>query len=207
VLVALFALVATSCVRTKITSFKDPDYAGRMFSRPAVVADIGDLRQRQTFEASLGAELAKRGVPVWLSTQIIPPTREYSPEQRMQMLTSAGMDSLIVVSVSGEGMVQQYVPPSGTTTTTGAVQTQGNQAVYEEQTRTTYQGGYYVGRPWQHVTTRVLDTLNRRVAWVAETRSTGDIQADTDDLIHAYAKKIANELVSQNVFYARGRSN
>jgi hypothetical protein len=155
----LLVLVPLACTNTRITRIQDPDYVGAGFSFPAVYADIVDLGQRQLVEEAMVAELDRAGVRARATIHLVPPTREYVPEERLDILRRTGIDALIVIAAES-GVTLHYVPPSSTTSTQGSLQlrvvttdygsTAYSQAsgTYRETSHTQHQGGHYVQKPW-----------------------------------------------------------
>lgn len=95
---ALLAFVVAGCAKTRLTRVQDPDYSGRSFGAPAIFAETADLQRRQLLEEALAAELGHRGVKARSSIELLPPAREYTPQERFDTLQRAGVDSLIVVA-------------------------------------------------------------------------------------------------------------
>jgi hypothetical protein len=206
---ALVLVIAmpTGCARmnasTDLTRVKDPAYANLAFRRAAVFADAPSLQQRRLIEDAVVFELARAGFAVRPSIEILPPTRDYTPEERVQALLAAKMDGIIVVA--GEsGVTSVYVPVTETrTTTTGDVVVQGNTAQYRETARTDHQGGYTITKPWAKITTRVIDLRGGRVAWLAETDTRGNGFADFDDIRKSYARSLARQMQEDHVLVTR----
>jgi|SRR5882724_6874329 len=85
VLLAL-AMLPVGCARTQLTRVQDPEYvnAAHRFQRPAVFADAADLAQRKLIEDVVVSELSDRGVAARPSIELLPPTRDYTPEERVE---------------------------------------------------------------------------------------------------------------------------
>jgi len=101
--------VAVGCARTRVTRVRDPDYLATSFRSPAIYADIVDLQQRQLVEEAMVQELGRLGVSARTAINLIPPTRNYVPEERLTLLRGAGIDSLVVVAAES-GVTHHYVP-------------------------------------------------------------------------------------------------
>lgn len=202
---AVLSFVLSGCTKTRLTKVHDPDYVGRTFATPVVVAETSDLRMRQLLEDALANELTHRGISVRTSLQLLPPTRDYTAEERLAVLRQAGVDSVIVVA--GEsGVTEVYVPVTGSTTnTSGTVQTYGNQATFQAHSNTTYQGGYYVQKPWAKVTTTVIDLGNGHIAWLGSSQTNGNALASFDDVRRSYCRAVTAQLVTDKLFGPRAR--
>ncbi|MBC7795042.1 MAG: hypothetical protein H7Z43_15155 [Clostridia bacterium] len=184
---------------TDLTRVKDPAYANLAFRRAAVFAGDRNLRQRRLIEDAVVFELRRAGFSVRPSIEIVPPTRDYTPEERVQALLAANMDGVIVIA-DESGVASIYVPiTETTTTTTGDVTVQGNTAQYRETARTDHQGGYTITKPWAKTTTRVIDLRGGRVAWLAETDTRGSGFADFGDIWKSYARSLAKQIQEDHV--------
>ncbi len=200
----LFVLLLTGCAKTSLTRVHDPDYQGIQFAHAAVFADASDLQQRKLFEDALVAELKARGVSARASIDLLPPTRDYTPQERAQALLNASVDAVIVV-VGESGVERTYVPVTGSTTRTdGSVTVQNNTAYYRETARTEYEGGYTITKPWAEITTRVIDLRAERTAWLSQTDTRGGGFSTFDDVRKSYARSIAKQLERDHVFSTGG---
>jgi hypothetical protein len=184
---------------TDMTRTRDPAYRNLAFRHVAVFADVSDLRQRKLFENAVVSELQRQDIHARSSMEILPPTRDYTVDERVQTLVAAGADGVLVIS--GEsGIESVYVPVTGTqTTTTGNVNVQGNMANYHETARTEQQGGYTIQKPWSKITTRLVDLDGGRTAWLAYTETRGSGFADFDDIRKSYARSLAKQIRSDRI--------
>ena len=96
-------LAACAATKTDIAGFKDADFGGHPFTRPAVFADISDLVWRKDIEDCVASQLTKKGVATVIVSELIPPTRSTSAEERMGILKARGVDGLIVVELLEQG--------------------------------------------------------------------------------------------------------
>jgi hypothetical protein len=205
---ALFILLLAACATTHVTRVRDPEYVGRRFMEPAVYAATRELDVRQLFEDAMVSTLAKAGVRAHSTLELVPPTREYTPEERLGILERAGVDSLIVIS--GEsGVDSVYIPVTGSTTTTvGSAQVSGNQVDFRATSDTHYLGGYYAHHPWARITTEVIDLDASRTAWIGTSTTRGNVLASLDDVRKSYAIAVVKRIEGDRLFShpARDRS-
>src|SRR4051812_37291676 len=96
--VLLFSLAIGSlgCAKTRLTRVQDPDYTTHQFQPPAVFADASQLEQRKLIEDVVVTELSERGVAARASIELLPPTRDYTPEERVDALLAANVDAVIL---------------------------------------------------------------------------------------------------------------
>ena len=200
----LFAILSfnilVGCASTRLTAFTDPAFSGKSFTNPAVYANTADLEWRRSLEESVVAEMRKLGLPAVTTFELIPPTRDLNPEDRVRILLENKIDTLIVIEVRQSGVEEQYIPPTGaTTTTSGTVSTYGNTGTYQGTSYTTVHGGYNVSKPWAEMRTFVLDVASGRKARVASSFTGGNAFASFQDIRKSYSKKIVEQLLADRV--------
>jgi hypothetical protein len=100
-IVAAYAAVLTGCVTTSMQGYADLDRPARPVEHIAVVAPPALI-------AALAAESGKHGLLVEDGNVIVPPTRQYKDAEIRQLLTTRGIDGVLVVSVTGDTGVQQH---------------------------------------------------------------------------------------------------
>lgn len=185
----------SDCASTSITSFKDPDYKKADFKRILVVVNSSDLGNRLKLETKMAEEIRKVGIFAMESYQLFPPTREIGDEDKVKLLIDNNIDSFISISVGESGVDNVYIPPtSSITKTEGNVNVYGNQASYEEKSKTTYQGGYTLSKPWAEFNTKLYDVSNGRMVWIASSFTGGNAFADFNNVTNSYCQEIVKKL-------------
>lgn len=112
------------------------------------------------------------------ATTIVPwhtlffPGREYSQEEKAQILEDAHIDAILLVSPTGGGSVSAYMPK--TTTSSGKLTVDDDSA--SGSISTTSRGGYTVSAPTGQFRAELLDVAARRSVWMA-VMSTGPSDA------------------------------
>ncbi len=177
-----------SCASTQVTAFKDPEFSTRAFSRPAVYAKTSNLRWRQSLEETMVEEMTKQGMAAEATIHLIPPTRDYSSEERVQILLSHEMDSLVVVEIGHMGVEKVYRPPTGATTKT-----------YQGTSTTTFTGGYNFSKPWANMSTYVLDLESGKKAWVASSFTGGTAYTSFKHVRRSYCESIAEKMLEHRI--------
>ncbi|MGO9830704.1 MAG: hypothetical protein ACLPJH_11235 [Myxococcaceae bacterium] len=196
------AVLVASCASTKTTSFQDPEFRGRPFTRLVVLyANPLSLSGRQNVETHMVAALRDRGIYAVWGLSVFPPTRDMSPEEMSRALQVGGFDGLLVISRTGTGVQQTYVPPTtSTTTTTGTITSYGYGSASYSGTSTTYTPpGQTINRPWANFDTKVVDVATGRTAWIASAFTGGNGYANFDTVINSYCDTTAEDLVAQGV--------
>lgn len=188
------------CASTRMTSFKDPDYQKAEFKRILIVANTSDLEDRQKLESKMVEAFSEVGVFALESFKLFPPTRELTDEDKVDLLLKNNIDSFVSISVGESGVSQVYIPQtSSTTKTTGNVNIYGNTASYRQKSKTTYQGGYNVNKPWAEFETKLYDVSNGQMAWIASSFTGGNAYANKNTVINSYCEKTVDQLLEDNL--------
>ena len=171
-----FCAVLVGCASTEMTGFVDPQYTNYQASH--VVVRVKGAKLDNTFSAEKGfaEQLVAHHVKVTKFTDIIPPTRNYSPAQQASLLRKTGADSLLTVEITGKDTRESYIPPTfypGQTTT--QVNQIGNMAYATTYTSPGYTtGGYAVSSSVLNTLSTLIDLKNGREIWRGEGSSSGD---------------------------------
>lgn len=196
----LLILFLFGCASTRMTSFKDPDYLDSKFERILVVANTNDLEDRQNLESGMVEEFTEIGVFALESFKLFPPTRDLSEEDKVDLLLANNIDGFITIDVGESGVNSVYVPQTGSTTKKeGRVNVYGNSATYKEKSKTTYQGGYTLNKPWAEFETRLYDVTNGNMAWIATSFTGGNAYANKNTLIGSYCSTTIEKLVEEKL--------
>lgn len=194
----VFLLVG--CASTRMTSFKDPDYQKAEFKRILIVANTNDLEDRQRLESKMVEVFSEVGVFALESFKLFPPTRELSDEDKVDLLLKNNIDAFISISVGESGVSEVYVPQtSSTTKTEGNVNVYGNTASYKQKSKTTYQGGYTLNKPWAEFEIKLYDVSNSQMAWIASSFTGGNAYANKNTVINSYCGKTVDQLLEDNL--------
>lgn len=113
-ILAVLAFVLASCVSTKTTSYSDPEYREKAFNSICVYADIDDFETREIIESKLVKELKSMGVNAQKSTDILPPTREWSEEELKNRVMTEKVDCLLKVKLTKTELIDKMGRNSNT---------------------------------------------------------------------------------------------
>ena len=196
----LIIILLFGCASTRMTSFKDPDYQKADFKRILVVANTSDLEDRQRLENRMVESFTNVGVYAVESYKLFPPTRNLADDEKVKIILKNNIDSFISISVGESGVNEIYVPPTGSTTRTeGNVSVYGNTANYRQKSKTTYQGGYNLSKPWAEFETKFYDVSNGRMAWIASSFTGGNAYAKRNTVINSYCGKTVDQLLNDKL--------
>lgn len=193
----LMAGLLAACVRTNVTSFTDPAYRDRNLSGSTVLvwaADNLTLEERMTVEEAAVQALAGKGLTVSRGLELFPPTREFTPEDRVSVVGEKGFDFVLTLDLLDLGSSTAYVPPvyyPGTAS--GKVTTYGNTSTFTIKESPGYTtGGYTVQKPTASFfatlfesQTAADETVTLQQVWTADLTTGGGVQHSYTDLAKA----------------------
>lgn len=198
-LIGLCAVLA-GCAETDMTGFVDPQY--KNYHASHVVVRVKGAKLDNTFNAEqeFAKQLAAHHVRATKFTDIIPPTRNYSPSQEASILKKTGADSLLTVEVTGKDTTESYIPPTfhpGQTTT--QVNQIGNMAYATTYTSPGYTtGGYAVSSSVLNTLSTLVDLKNGREIWRGEGSSSGD-EISSINLLLSAGEAAINDLSAKSI--------
>src|SRR5262249_30088538 len=99
-IVAACTIMLAGCVTTSMQGYADLDRPARPIEHIALVAP-------PALVAALMAESQNHGILIEDGNVIVPPTRPYKDAEIRQLLTTRGVDGVLVVSVTGDTGVQE----------------------------------------------------------------------------------------------------
>jgi hypothetical protein len=204
------AIFLTGCASSKVTAFRDPEFAGRTFSSVAVFATNMTLDAAVEVERQVCEKVAPS--PCISGKSILPPTRDYSAEDVERFLTRSGVDSVLVIALASDRLDTQYFGTVSTgsataqTTGSGTVNFYGNTAFWAGGSQTTA-SGQTVSTPvygYSRVAFGQLALFERSsglIAWRGEVRIEGQGLLNVTDsaFISSATSKVANELKRSSV--------
>ena len=202
-LLVLAVLFVSGCVRTTVSSFTDPKFAGRSsFNSVMVLGGEANLEQRKLSEAALYEALGTKGVRVEKSLSWLPPTRNYTPEQMAAEIKRSGVATLLIVTASSKDVTESYVPPTYVPGQTyGTVNVIGNTAYMNTYTTPGYTyGGYTISKPQGTYRATLLSVATGETIWQADLSSRGNAFSTFEDLAISASKKTAAKLIEDGIF-------
>lgn len=195
-----FCVAFAGCASTDMTGFVDPQY--KNYHASQVVVRIKGAKLNDTFKAEqeFAEQLTAHHIKVTKFTDIIPPTRSYSPSQETVLLKKTGADSLLTVEIIGKDTRETYIPPTfhpGQATT--QINQIGNMAYATTQTAPGYTtGGYSVSSSVLNTLSTLVDLKNGREVWRGEGSSSGD-EVEPLNLLLSAGKAAIDDLSEKGV--------
>src|SRR5262245_9368185 len=127
---ALLAQSAFAFRSTNVESFTDPDYQGFKPKKIVVMVRNAPNEVRSEVEERLIEKLSKYGVIALKERELFPPTREWTPEARTEILNKNGVDSSLIVVMGASSVSIQNIGTQtfATTNASGTVNANSTRA-------------------------------------------------------------------------------
>jgi hypothetical protein len=191
-----------------MNTYRDPGSVGRQpFTRLAIFAIVGDLGQRQAVEA-IGVQRVQERTEASAvrAIDILPPTRQLSPEQAVAELDRLGIDGVLFLILTN-AYVDVYQMP-GTATTTGFASVYRSSAYsgtvqYREET--TYRPGARLSKPREAHELKLADMKTGSLVWISSSFTRGNAFADASVMAESMVKTAIGELIGEGLVTARGK--
>ena len=196
----IFSLVR--CATTSISAIRNKEVEPVTFNRIMVFAPFKDIGWRQKTEASFVSKMLKKELygkkepprnPYYKdfvdkyetetcscgvsSIEIIPPFREYSPEDLESRYSKSKIDGILVVALEDfwtyDFQVYQY-------------NSYINSVV-----------GFTVSKPRLRFDIRLVDVVSGEIVWMATAITAGNVLAERQDLLESLAGSITDELFKE----------
>jgi hypothetical protein len=174
-------LLLASCATTKVTSFKDSEYAKSNYNKIAVWALMGPV-SRQKMERALVVSLGEQGVSAISLIDLIPPTRDPSGKEIKQTIQGQGCDGVLVIRLI-DAYKDYGTTPGYSSTVWG-----------KYSSFTTYSGGETYSLPRVKCKIDLMDTDSEKTVWTSSTFTAGQAGAGADTLVNSLAASTVNKL-------------
>ncbi|MFN4292204.1 MAG: hypothetical protein ACK4E7_15220 [Permianibacter sp.] len=126
VLIIVFIVLALcSCIKTRVKGYSDIDSQGRKISSVAIHIVDAPMNFSEALERRAIARLSKMGVAAVPLFQLLPPTRNYTVEERRKVLATARVEAVLMFSLgyseSSKRLIGMYGSSSSNTYISGTV--------------------------------------------------------------------------------------
>lgn len=195
-----------AAVQTEISSFVDPDFAGRSFEQILVASRYDDLSMRSATEISFCEELTRSEAAAIPSLHVLLPTREWKDEEIFPMMSERGIDAVLIITQTDAYTDREYVPERIDVQTDEYLTARslrpyrgwrdGRVRTYTWATRS---GGYYVDLPRVRHRIQLYDVASRRMAWYATTLTAGDSSATPEKMMQSLASQTVTRLIADGL--------
>lgn len=194
-LLLLIMVLVASCATTKTTSFTDPDFMGKKFSKICVVVEVGDFATKKELESKIRSELKDVNVEAVIGSDLFPPTRNWTDEQIKFQLNKMEIDGYLNVQILSQAVDDRLLGTSTFTETVGQETNVGKKAKYIERTisnTTANTDRNYLSS----FKTQLIDVTSDRVAYAATSNSqSGEtFSGDFSLIFSSFAEDITKDL-------------
>lgn len=188
-------LFVISCATTNTTSFTDPDFMGKKYSKICVVVEVGDFATKKELEKKICSELKNLRVETVIGSDLFPPTRNWTDEQIKNQLTKMEIDGYLNVQVLNQSIDDRVLGTTTVTETVGQESNTGNKGRYIQRTianTTANSDRNYLSS----FKTQLIDVTSDRVAYAATSNSqSGEtFSGDFSLIFSSFAEDIAKDL-------------
>ncbi|MGC8719221.1 MAG: hypothetical protein ACP5TY_04340 [Thermodesulforhabdaceae bacterium] len=195
VLLMLIVLYLSGCAWTTLSTIKNPELSQVKFRKILVVAPFSDIGLRKQTENAFIAQFHLSGVNAISSIELIPPVKEYTEQELLNILQQNNIDGVLVVALQDYWSSQEYIPKSSSTQ--GSASLYGNSLYYQSYTQE--YGGYYISKPRVKFNIRLFERKSGQVAWLATSLTRGNAYADYNTLANSLAKEVVKKFREENV--------
>jgi hypothetical protein len=200
-LVLVLVITLSSCVSTKVSSLKDPDYRNKRFSRVLVIGNFDKIEMTKKMESELVSDLGERGIYAVANSDLLPPLREYTDDEKRNVFISEKLDCYLVLSQAGVNNVIFHVPSTMRTTASVDQSHIGKHKTIDARATATSTSGYST-EVVESIDFKgdLFDITNGKLAWTCEANaalnrtSDGTSYAGTDDIVSSVSSNIVDEL-------------
>lgn len=185
-----------SCANTRITSFKDREYAKSNYTHIAVwgSSSMGNA-SRQKVERAFVGSLVEQGISAISLIDLIPPTRNPSGEDIKRAILSQGCDCVLTIQLIDA--YTEYGTTSGYSSTIWG----------KNSSFTTYSGGETYSLPRVKFKIELMDTNSEKTVWTSSTFTAGNAGAGGDTLVNSLAASTVKKLKEDGLILGKPSSN
>ena len=191
-LLVIILLFLTSCATTKISSFINPDIDISNYKNILVFGNIRDIEIRKTLESDIVSAFIENNLNCISSINIFSPLKDYSEQERKEILIKNNIDGIITVCIISAGENSASIPQQ--TYTNYSSQYVNGQLISIPYTTTS--GGYSVSYPKADFEITLTDIASGKLAYKATANSEGDEFSDMKTISRSLAKEIVKEYIS-----------
>jgi len=191
----IFAMFLVGCAKTTLSTIRNPELFQIKFGKILIVAPFSDIGLRKQTEDAFIVKLNLSGINAISSMQRIPPVKDYSEQELLNILEQDKIDGILVAGLKDYWTSQTYVPKSSSTR--GSASLYGNSLYYRSYTQE--YGGYYISKPNVKFEIRLFDSKSGQVAWLATSLTKGNAFADYNALANSLAKKVVKILIEEDL--------
>jgi len=198
---ALLASMLVSCSSTTMMShWTDPEMSGKKLGTVLVIGVAKNDGRRRIFEDSFVKTLKSAKVQALASYPMLPKADQISEETVAPIVKDRGINQVIVTRLVDRQKVQEYVPPSVTTTYAPAYPSYyygGWYGYYNTSYATVVTPGYTYETEYATLETNVYDVATGKLVWsgVTSTEISQSVERHVAELVNVLASYMKQDKI------------
>jgi|APTNR8051073442_1049403.scaffolds.fasta_scaffold03838_2 hypothetical protein len=196
ILLIVISVVATSCVSIETTSYSDPDFINKKYSKFCIYSVEQNLNKRALIERVFVEEFKEAGINATEGSMIFTPTRTWEESEFQSTLTKNGYDGFIRIEIIDEVVNERVVPQvhTNTETTTTKKKNGKDATVTNTNTYVTNDIDVYMNNQFQ---ADLVDVSTNKIAWKGYSSTSAQINMlgmDIETIIEKFAEDVIDEM-------------
>ncbi|MEZ4724001.1 MAG: hypothetical protein R2863_05035 [Candidatus Kapaibacterium sp.] len=195
-LIVTLSIVATSCVSIETTSYTDPDFINKKYSKFCVYSVEQNLNRRALVERVFAEEFKDAGLYAVEGSMIFPPTRTWDEADFQAQLLKNGFDGFIKVEIVDENVNERVTPQVHTNTETRTIKKKNGKdaTITESNTYVTNDVDVFMNNQFQ---ADLIDVATNKVAWKGYSSTSAQVNMlgmDIETIIERFAEDVIEEM-------------
>lgn len=195
-LIVTLSIVATSCVSIETTSYTDPDFINKKYSKFCVYSVEQNLNRRALIEKVFAEEFQEAGLYAVEGSMIFPPTRVWEEADFQAQLLKNGFDGFIKVEIVDENVNERVTPQVHTNTETRTIKKKNGKdaTITESNTYVTNDVDVFMNNQFQ---ADLIDVATNKVAWKGYSSTSAQVNMlgmDIETIIERFAEDVIEEM-------------
>lgn len=191
----VFHLLKCASAVSTLTTVRNPELSQMEFKKFLVAAPFQDIDLRRQTENTFVTQFILSGFDAISSINLIPPVKNYSVEELLDILKTNNIDGIFIVALQDYWTSQTYIPEWSSSR--GSARLYGDVFYYE--TIQKKYGGYYIFKPRVKFEIRLFEIKSGQIAWLATSLTRGNAFADYNTLINSLAREVIKKLKEEKV--------
>ena len=195
-LIVTLSIVATSCVSIETTSYTDPDFINKKYSKFCVYSVEQNLNRRALVERVFAGEFKDAGLYAVEGSMIFPPTRTWDEADFQAKILKNGFDGFIKVEIVDENVNERVTPQVHTNTETRTIKKKNGKdaTITESNTYVTNDVDVFMNNQFQ---ADLIDVATNKVAWKGYSSTSAQVNMlgmDIETIIERFAEDVIEEM-------------
>lgn len=194
----LSIVILSSCVSVKTTSYSDPDFINKAYTRFCIFSTETNFNRKKMIENYMVKVFMDNYIDAVPGALLFPPTREWTESEFHNILIKNEIDAFIRVTVEKESINTWTTPVVSTNVYSVEREDEEGNKYYEEIEETRVSEDVNAVQE-NHLTASLIDVQSDRIAWKSFSESSINLRiASFESAVKKYAKNILEELKNKN---------